>query len=61
MASPTVHTLILGSEGQLGSELRLALRERMDPSLLLCTDLKAGADAGLARFETLDILDFKAV
>ncbi|MBM3935956.1 MAG: NAD-dependent epimerase/dehydratase family protein [Sphingomonadales bacterium] len=60
MYSP-VHTLILGSEGQLGSELRLALQEKMDPSQLLCTDLKAGGDVGLVRFETLDVLDFKAL
>jgi nucleoside-diphosphate-sugar epimerase len=60
MVSP-VHSLILGSEGQLGSELRLALRASLDPALLLCTDLKAGADSGLSRFETLDVLDYKAL
>jgi nucleoside-diphosphate-sugar epimerase len=59
--SPSVHTLILGSEGQLGSELRLALRERMDASQLYCTDLKVGADSGLARFEEIDVLDAGAM
>lgn len=55
------HTLILGSEGQLGTELRRALLERLDPGQLLCTDLKMGEEAHSSRFMKLDLLDTAAL
>ena len=57
MSNTPVPTLILGSEGQLGSELRRVLLEQFPPESLLCTDLKAGPSSGESPFEHVDVLD----
>jgi nucleoside-diphosphate-sugar epimerase len=57
MSNTPVPTLILGSEGQLGSELRRGLLEQFPPESLLCTDLKAGPLSGESPFEQVDVLD----
>ena len=57
MSTTPTPTLILGSEGQLGSELRRALLEQLPPESVLCTDLRPGPRAGDSPFEILDVLD----
>lgn len=49
--------LIIGSSGQLGSELASALLKERPDQTLICSDLHQGTAPDGALFETLDVLD----
>ncbi|NBU71071.1 MAG: NAD-dependent epimerase/dehydratase family protein [Bacteroidetes bacterium] len=50
-------TLIIGSSGQLGSELASTLLKERPDKTLICSDLHQGPAPDGAIFETLDVLD----
>jgi len=50
-------TLIIGSSGQLGSELASTLLRENPDQTLICSDLHQGTAPDGALFETLDVLD----
>lgn len=50
-------TLIIGSSGQLGSELASTLLKERPDKILICCDLHQGPAPDGAIFETLDVLD----
>ncbi len=55
--------LVIGSSGQIGTELVVSLRKKYGSSNVVAADLKTGSDELMqgGPFETLDILDSKAV
>ena len=55
--------LVIGSSGQIGTELVVALREKYSSSNVVASDLKTGSQELMqgGAFEALDILDSKAV
>jgi nucleoside-diphosphate-sugar epimerase len=57
--TPKEHTvtLIIGSSGQLGSELASTLLKERPDKILICCDLHQGPAPDGAIFETLDVLD----
>jgi nucleoside-diphosphate-sugar epimerase len=57
--TPKEHTvtLIIGSSGQLGSELASTLLKEQPGKILICCDLHQGPAPDGAIFETLDVLD----
>jgi nucleoside-diphosphate-sugar epimerase len=53
--------LILGSEGQLGSELSAVLQQQHGTDNVICTDIRNAHPAARRRFIQLDVMDAKAV
>lgn len=53
--------LILGSEGQLGSELSVVLQQKHGIEQVICSDIRNAKPELARRFMTLDVLDAEAV
>jgi nucleoside-diphosphate-sugar epimerase len=60
MAS-TERILILGSEGQLGSELSVVLQQRHGIENVICTDIRNGKPEADRRFVELNVMDADGV
>jgi nucleoside-diphosphate-sugar epimerase len=54
------HILVIGANGQIGTVLTEALRERYSDDQVIATDIKAPEEAK-GRFEILDVLDAEAL
>jgi len=54
------HILVIGANGQIGTVLTEALRERYSDDQVIATDIKAPEESK-GRFETLDVLDAEAL
>lgn len=53
--------LILGSEGQLGSELSVILQQKHGLQNVICSDIRNGKPEAERRFMELDVLDAEAI
>ena len=53
--------LILGSEGQLGSELSVILQQKHGLQNVICSDIRNGKPDADRRFLELDVLDAEAI
>lgn len=53
--------LILGSEGQLGSELSVILQQKHGLQNVICSDIRNGKPEAKRRFMELDVLDAEAI
>lgn len=61
IATTATRVLVIGANGQLGSELTDALRERHGADAVVATDIAPAGRNPAWRFETLDVLDAAAL